>query len=359
MNRYMKKIKGTVAMLSLVAALASCSDWTDVESVALQSPSLEDSNPELWNAYLESLRAYKASEHKIVIASTNNTSGYPDNRSEHLVDMPDSLDYICLNNVSEVNEVTVSEIDEVRKRGTKVVGLLDFDAIEAAWEASQTETPPVTEDSEDIEEGGETLPNEATRFATFCQSETERLLAACDALGLDGVEMNFTGYDLNGIVGEEAQKAETDRQNAFFAPIKAWQNASGRELIFKGMPQNVADKAILSSCSYIIVDAHSAKNLNEMSYFVLMAATDGVPSDRFILGATTPYETASGTVNGELGDGSSMISAAAQWAVSPADAYAKAGISIDAAEADYFEGAPAKPYKHIREAINLLNPTVY
>lgn len=341
------------AMLACSAILFSCSDWTDTESLDIHIPTIEEQNPELYARYVQSLNDYKASEHKIVIASVNNLSTMPSSRSQRLVDMPDSLDYICLNNIVEVNEMNVSEMNEVRKLGTKVLGLIDFDAIESAWKAILDEEANADTDSNDTE-GEEPVNNEA-RFIEYCQSEVAKRITAGNALGVDGFIANFTGFDLNVLL-EEGIAAETARQAAFFDGIANWKAASNKTLMFKGVPQNVMNKTLLSDCQYIILSAHSAKNLSQMSYLALMASVTGVPTDRFVIGVTTPYTTPSATVNGELTGGASAVVGAAQWAIAGTAEFTKAGISIDNAEQDYYNAS--KIYTNIRTAINVLSPTV-
>lgn len=332
---------------------AACSDWTDVESVDLNYPTIQEQNPALYAAYVKALNEYKATPHQVVITSVDNVAELPANRSQHLTNMPDSIDYICLNRPEVVNSVNQSEIAEVRKLGTKVLGLVDFDAIEAAWQAKLAAEEAKNESVEGEESGEE--PDNAARFIEFCRIEANRQIEAVDALALDGIELNYTGYDLNALVTEEELAAEAARQDAFFGAIAAWKTVHAEGLLFfKGFPQNVMDKSLLSECMYIIVHAHSARNAYEMSYLLLMATVEGVPSDRFVMGVTTPYVTATGSVNGELGDGSSAITGAAQWAVAPSTGYTKAGISIDAAQVDYFN--PVKVYPNIREALSILNP---
>lgn len=123
------------ALIACPMMLVACSEWTEPESITLRYPSIEEQNPELYAQYLESLNDFKVSEHSIVIVSMNNLSTAPANQSQHLTALPDSVDYICLNNIFDVNEIHITEMDEVRKKGTKVVGLVDFDAIESAWQA--------------------------------------------------------------------------------------------------------------------------------------------------------------------------------------------------------------------------------
>lgn len=363
-NNKRNLIGGFLLSMLVGVPMTSCSDWTEMESIKLNEPGIESQNPELYAKYLENLKAYKDESHKVVIASFDNKITAPACRNEHLTDMPDSIDYICLNNIFEVNAMNAAEVAEVHKKGTKVVGLIDFDAIVARWKAildEEANAPAPEEPAEgeegDGEEGGEeVVVDPATRFIDFCKTETAMQLEACDALGLDGVVLNFTGLDLNNVVGDEAIAAETMRQGAFFDLVSEWKAACGKTVIFKGCPQNVISKEILADCKFIIINAHSAKNYDEMSYLVMMAYMKDIPADRYVMGVSTPYVNAAGIATGTLGDGTLTSIGAARWTLLPASGYVKAGISIDAVQQDYFNVTFV--YPNVREAINIMNPTV-
>ena len=198
--------------------------------------------------------------------------------------MPDSLDYICLNNIQEVNQATISEMNDVRKKGTRVLGLVDFDAIEGAWKKILEEevanaTPNPESDKTENEGEGEETVDDATRFIEYCKSEVGKQIAASNTLKVDGIVVNYTRFDLNSLVEENEITAEIARQEAFFDAVANWKvlNAN-KDLIFKGSPQNVINKSLLSDCKYIIVNAHSAKNEYEMSYLVFMALVKDIPT---------------------------------------------------------------------------------
>ena len=74
------------ALLSLAAllALGGCSEWTDMESVTIKEPQVEKSE-----AYMQAIRDYKASEHKVLIGWFDNVA-LPGDRSQHLTVLPDS-----------------------------------------------------------------------------------------------------------------------------------------------------------------------------------------------------------------------------------------------------------------------------
>ncbi len=358
MDKRKRIFKALLSAIILIAT-ASCSEWTDVESIKLNEPTIEGQNPELYAQYLKALDEFKASDHQVVIVSVDNISTTTTSRSQHLTDMPDSLDYICLNNTQKVNQINVSEMKEVRRLGTKILGLVDFDAIENAWKKQleeETTNATLTPESDETEKEEE-IDETAIHFIEYCKSEVIKQITANTTLEVDGIVVNYTGVDLNVLTGENEISAETARQGAFFDAIANWKVANtNKDLIFKGFPQNVINKELLSDCKYIIVNAHNAKNTYEMSYLILMACAKDVPTDRFIIGVTTPYLTNSGSYNGELGDGSSAILGAAQWAVAKTVDYTKAGISIDAAEQDYFN--VSNVYPKLKEAISILNPTI-
>ena len=94
----MKNKSKIVAALLFATNLAfvSCDDWTDVESIDIKQPNIEEQNPELYTKYLENLRQYKESEHKIVYVQFDNTHKGYQSRADHLTDLPDSIDIISL-----------------------------------------------------------------------------------------------------------------------------------------------------------------------------------------------------------------------------------------------------------------------
>ena len=112
MKRILKYSLSAATMVACALIYSSCSDWTEQESLDIHTPTIEEQNPELYAQYIESLNEYKASEHLLMIASVNNLPTLPSARNQHLTNLPDSIDYICLNNILEVNEVNVAEMEE-------------------------------------------------------------------------------------------------------------------------------------------------------------------------------------------------------------------------------------------------------
>ncbi|WP_295937048.1 glycoside hydrolase family 18 [uncultured Alistipes sp.] len=364
----MKKFLLPVVALAALS-FAACSDWTDTESVDLDYPSLETQNPALYKKYLESLREYKAGEHKIVIATMDNTLSAPSQQNQHLTNMPDSVDLICLANPDNLHPVLVSEFAKVREKGTRLIYNIGYSDIEARWneiieeeeanKPEEPETPETPEDPEDPTDPEEVLE---ARFLEFCREQTAALLTVCDKYGYDGLQVSYNGKFPDALPEAEKERY-TARQEAFFQVVKAWyETHKSKLLIFQGEPVNLIDKSILQECIYIVIPALKATSADEMSFAVMMSVMQDVPTDRFIIGVKTPSITdptdESGYFAGYEADGKTRLQAAkgaAGWVVMPVANYTKMGISVADAQNDYYNLTLV--YKNIREAINIMNPT--
>ena len=124
-------------------SLSSCEEWTEVESLNINTPSFEEKNPQLYADYLKDLNAFKASDHHVLFVSINNVAN-PTKQAERLTAMPDSLDYISLNNPTEVGPSLLEEMNEVRKKGTKVVYTISYPQFEDEWKAMLEVNPGLT-----------------------------------------------------------------------------------------------------------------------------------------------------------------------------------------------------------------------
>ena len=79
-NKLTKAVLGSAVVL----LMASCSDWTETESVNIKYPDLKADAPELSEQYTQSLRDYRNSDHKVVIAKFDNKATSPAGQAEHI-----------------------------------------------------------------------------------------------------------------------------------------------------------------------------------------------------------------------------------------------------------------------------------
>ena len=102
-----RKIKYLMpVMLACSMMQFSCSDWTDPESINIHYSTFEEQNPQLYADYIRDLKRYKDGEHKLVFVSFDNPETNPINQTERLTAIPDSVDFICLNNPEKLSSET-------------------------------------------------------------------------------------------------------------------------------------------------------------------------------------------------------------------------------------------------------------
>lgn len=343
-----------------VLSMAACDDWTQTESLDVYHPTLEEQNPELYNQYLEALRAYKGGGHKITLVSFDNPEGRPLRRDEHLTILPDSVDFICLENPDNLHSQFAAEFTTVRAMGTRIIYAVDYEAIETRWE--EAGEPVTSEISGGQDDSGQVPgPEDDSRFLAFCREQTAAMLNLCGKFGYDGLVIRYAGRNYESMAEIEKERY-TARQNAFFADVNDWFAANGgKTLFFEGYPQNLIDKSLVADCDYLIIPVLDAASKDDLTRTVRQSLVPGVPADRFLVGVTiAPSDDPSGKrgwFNGFEADGKTRLSAAkgaAEWAIPDDSSFGRRGISISNAREDYFN--VTKNFKNIREAVDIMNP---
>lgn len=319
-------------ILAAAALTVSCSEWTDPENKDFL-PQMSQSDP----ATLAALRDFKASEHPLMMMHIEGTQSAPNRQNQHPMSMPDSVDFLLVNQVDGLHATIVDEVARVRaEKGTRTLGVVSYDAIREAWETLRDEA---------LEAGaGEEYTDE--HFAAYCQSETERQLACCVTYGLDGVVASYLGsYDVTPAT-------------PFAQAVDAWAAQHPDKLLcLRGYPVFVArieGQTLLARCDYLIILAEDAKATVAISRKVRdQLNNDMVPRDRVILEASVPA-LADGGEEAQVG---ATVQTAAGWVMDPSTSNTvecgKLGLCVSNAQEDYFN----KPtYRRIREALAILNP---
>ena len=136
----MKNIFFIAAAVMISSAMAaSCSGWTEPEALDYGAYGNPAGKPE---QYLEALRSFKLTDHKVVILRMDGTSSQPVSRSQHIMAMPDSADFICVTVSDGLHSSVVSEISRVREqKGTCCVSYVDFNSIQDIWTELEDSRP--------------------------------------------------------------------------------------------------------------------------------------------------------------------------------------------------------------------------
>lgn len=342
--------------------LGGCSDWTETESITIREPQVEKSE-----AYLQAIRDYKASEHKVLIGWFDNVA-LPGDRSQHLTVLPDSLDIVVLQNPGEITAELAAEAARIREQlGTRTLCSIRFEELEAAFEALPSETPetPAEEPTEGNDGGddpageGEDQPAEPAEdaFTLFCNDYLAQAFARCDEWALDGVNLVYDGRSTTQMSDTE-RETYLSRQQAFLAAAAAWRQANpGRLMLFEGTPQYLGDPSLLDECRYVILKMFTQTTVADLNRALALALTDGVPADRIVIGVESwpldAADTRTGRFQTEEGKEGRAVLEVARWMNRFDAKCTKAGLAVNHLQYDYFN--PYRIYQYTREAIGLMN----
>lgn len=358
-------MKCLLTSVLVALTLVGCSEWTEPESMDFHYTSLEEKNPELYKAYFQSIRDYRASDHKVVIAKFRNKATTPAGRAEHITCLPDSVDYIILYN-PEVSAAIADEMRKVRElKGQKVLYQIEYKDIESKYkayaEAWNDAHEPVDGEGQ---EGTPVNPADTLLSLNSFVKETVKSQAAfLSDYGFDGVNIVYSSKNPASCTEEGLAELKA-AQSAFLAPIaEALAACTDALVFFEGTPQFILQNVeLVTEADYLIIPATGAVNESELSYELNLVNRYGnIPADRFIISVTTrsiedPTLT-DGTFTGTDRNGKDMtaIIGAAGWTAKATSGIVKAGIAVENAQNDYYN--ISQVYYSISEAISIMNPS--
>lgn len=334
MKNRMKNIFIVASCFAAATCFSACDDWTEVENVAINTPGIEELNPEQYAKYLQNLVEYKNSDHKVVYAWFDNSEKTPFSRGQHISDAPDSLDVISMMYPAELAEFELTDMQKVRAKGTKVVYTISFDKIRK-------------EHADKVKEG-----TESGTFDAYLSAELTKQVGYADAF--DGIIAEYKGT--NPVYMSAEQKAEAKKlQDAFFGAISAWKSSNADKMLtFQGYPENLIEQSVLSDCRHIILATDDVADDAQLSVVARLAmAASNVPTDRFVIAVSTVSMDIADKKTGYYG-ADRALKEAAYWATEMSGDYTRAGLAIYNVQNDYYNAGNA--YQYVKEAINIMNP---
>ncbi len=327
--------------------LTSCDDWTETESLPVDNPNIEEQNPELYARYLDNLKAYKNTRHKVVYAWFDNQEETPFNRAQHIDNLPDSVDYIVLMHPDQLVERERQEMKNIRTRkGTKVLFSIGYDELKQAYDEMVK-----------AHQEGEEKETEPESFLSYLTKALQKNLQLGDTYGYDGIVMSFDGKSMLHMSATEKKQYQVDCR-VFTEVMNAWvERQTDKWFVFEGKPQNLPDKAILKACRHIILSGTAnATNSGKLTYEVLSAVAEEVPTDRFVVMAQTVSLDQADVKTGYWADDSRAIVSTAQWVAAMYADFTAAGLGVYNISNDYYN--TKRVYQYTREAIHIMNPSL-
>lgn len=349
----------TTFLLGLAAAafVTACDDWTEPDTLDIVKPGLPQDHPALYARYLESLRAYKISDHKVVYAWFDNSVKVPVTRAHRMDAIPDSVDIVSLLHPDGLCRRELDEMKTLREKGTRIVFTYSYHEIESLWEASQTPDPEPGIPDGTQDDAVDTQPD---GFLEFLAERTNAALKLVEEYGYDGLAVNYTPLDTHYMEAPECGK-QLARQQLFVGLLKTWIETHADKLfVYEGDPAWLIDKSLLQQCRYIVLHNTGATTSYMLSRSVLMALREGVPTDRFIVGVAPVSPDPNDPTTGRFADADGKLSLralteAAAWVTAPEAGYTKAGLGIYDIQNDFYN--TTRIYKYTREAIAIMNPS--
>lgn len=332
----MKKI--LISVFTIILALTSCSDWVKPENLEYMPQRPSEQDPAAYSAYLAAIKAYKGTEHSVMIVGLKGTSTAPVSRPQHLMNMPDSADYICIYNADNLHPSLAGEMAEVyEKKGTRTLVYVDFSVIEEEWNA--------LEDAK--ADAGEPAGTEA-EAESFFKGKAQAQFANFSKYGFSGAVISFEG-NTSGV--------RAAMQKGFLGVACDWHKANPDAILMvRGTIRNIdytnADykKLIDDSKYHIVVSTEGSTSQVEINKQVTRIMSY-IPEKnrRVVFEVTVP---SSGTP--EQKGASPQVAAA--WAVNEKNSsnFTPCGVCVSNAYDDYYR--QEQIYKNIRAAITIMNP---
>lgn len=120
------KSKTIIIPILALLLLAGCSKWNTTEPVGTDTSHPWDRDPQLWEEYWESLRAYKQRKHSLVYVRFDNAAEKPGSEKNFMRCLPDSLDFVSLTNAENFSAYDVEDMAWMKVVGTKVLYQVDL-----------------------------------------------------------------------------------------------------------------------------------------------------------------------------------------------------------------------------------------
>lgn len=343
MNKLKTIIRGVAAAFIALTAFASCSDWTDTESVTLKEPDITQQNPELYAKYLESLMGYKNSSHTLVYVWFDNSEKNPISRGQHITDLPDSVDVVAMMHPDNLADWELKDMDLLRKeKGTKIIYSIEFDAIKKAYNAKMeaaTEDEPVSED-----------------FISFLTDTLQHSLSIANKYNYDGICLDYDGKSRIHLRPAEL-KEYTENETAFIQIINDWHRRNSEKiLVYEGKPQNLINPSFLENCRSILISGKDATNVSELSFNLLEAIGEGIPQDRYGMVVNAINLKDENKTIGYFADGTLALANLAEWAPAIHNGFSVKAVGVYNVSSDYYNAS--RTYALTRTLIESVNPSV-
>lgn len=319
-----KLILSLLIIITAFSFFVSCDDENKVESMIIQKAPIKS------EAYYESLRAYKQTDHQIAFGWFGNWTATGPNMSSRLANVPDSVDIISIwggyNNITPIMAEDMKYVQTVK--GTKVIFTIFAHDIPEEYEISR----------EGIESYASDLCDSVYKYNY-------------DGLDLD-YEPGFGGY--GPLVSGEGHM---DNMEIFVRKLSERlgpASGSGKILAIDGVPYHL-NLGLAELFDYGIVQSYNSSGDTDLQNRFNNADANGWKPEQYIF--TENFESLwqnGGNPNYRDKRGNIMPSLIGMARFNPNQGQ-KGGVGTYHMEYEYLT---LPDYKYLREAIQIMNPAI-
>lgn len=319
-----KLILSLIIMTSGVLLFVACEKQNEIEALAVQVPPIKS------EAYYESLRIYKKTEHQIAFGWFGNWTASGAAMSTRLTNVPDSVDIISIwggwNNITPVMKEDMEFVRNVK--GTKVIFTIFAHDIPEAYQVNR----------EGIEQYASDMCDSVSKY------------------GYDGLDLDYEpGFGGSGplVSGE----GHMDNMEIFVRKLSEKlgpASGTGKLLTIDGVPYHL-NLGLAELFDYGIVQAYNSFGDTDLQSRFNNAYANGWKPEQYIF--TENFESlwqSGGNPNYMDARGNRMPSLIGMARFNPSQG-TKAGVGTYHMEYEYL----ALPdYKYLRQAIQVMNPAI-
>lgn len=321
-----------ILLFAAAIMMASCAKWTTPEALDVKVNTIENTNPELYAQYLESIKAYKASDHHVTYVAFDNSAEFRTNAISSLKALPDSVDFVELSN-AVYNDWTGEDMKSMREKfDTKFVIRISYASISAQMRAR--------------------YGDEA--YMPHIKDAVDSLIALADKYEYDGITVEYEGAGQLHALPDEIQELQ-DKEAQIFPSVSAWREKNKDKLLFfDGNPHHTVDHSVVLSADYVILPTAGEKSAQSCGYIALQAIQGEFADVNVILAANAVPDDITDTSTGRYFEGESLF-LLTRWMVTDApECCQKAGIAVYKVQNDCL--STNGYYPRVKAAIKTLNP---
>lgn len=356
MKRIFRYITSAMAVAALGITLTACDDWTDTESIDLNYGTTDTADPEAYAKYTANLRAYRQLPHTLVYAWVDNAAAGFGSQAHRLTALPDSIDVIVLQNVTNLTDQMMEDMKQVREvKGMQIIYCIDYAAIKADWtlkceELAAKRLAFVSENGDEAEIPAELQDPDFKEFMTQAWSDQ---LAYFNAGGFDGLMAAFDGKGTTYMSEEEKQEYYA-QANLFMGIMNDWHKRNpGKVIDYFGTPEYTTDMAVAADFRTMFISATAtATSANQLSLYLEGAKTTVAVEKLGAAAYIHAIDTDADPKTGFYADGTAAIDGLTGWAPS----HHLGAVGVFNIANDYY--LTAGQYSSVRKLIQAVNPVI-